>query len=215
MHLPSVESISFPVLSINTGRCLSVIWTFDDSANETAMKTAQFNLVLAWAWIFLGFVSGLVLGLFFHQEHWLGGYASFKRRLYRLCHISFFGLGVLNLCFYLTVRECEITGGTLRAASTALMIGAVTMPLCCLLTAHFPRTRPLFAVPVVSLLVGGALTAITAAGPQLLVPAARTTPAKEEQSLSGSRARQSSGAPEPASIIPKRQRTAAVQNAGA
>ncbi len=35
------------------------------------------NLFLAWLWILLGFVSGMVLGLFFHRENWLGGYGSF------------------------------------------------------------------------------------------------------------------------------------------
>ena len=42
------------------------------------------NLFLAWLWILLGFVTGMVLGLFFHHENWLGGYGSFKRRMYRL-----------------------------------------------------------------------------------------------------------------------------------
>jgi hypothetical protein len=129
------------------------------------MKTLQFNLILAWVWICLGFLSGLVLGLFFHRENWLGGYSSIKRRLYRLCHISFFGLGVLNLCFCLTVQTFGMAGGALAAASWAFMIGGVCMPVCCLLMAHFPRTLPLFAVPVASLLLAGTLTVIAVAQP--------------------------------------------------
>ena len=35
------------------------------------------NLVMAWTWILLGFLSGSVLGLFFARENWLGGFASF------------------------------------------------------------------------------------------------------------------------------------------
>lgn len=127
------------------------------------MNVVQLNLVLAWVWICLGFVTGLTLGMFFHQEHWLGGYGSLKRRLYRLCHISFFGLGVLNLCFFLTARACGIDGRAVPAASWAFIIGALSMPLCCLLTAHFPSTKPLFALPVASLLLGGALTAMAVA----------------------------------------------------
>ena len=42
------------------------------------------NLIAAWLGILLGFVSGMGLGMFFHNEKWLGGYASHKRRLYRL-----------------------------------------------------------------------------------------------------------------------------------
>ncbi len=72
------------------------------------------NLVMAWLWILLGFVSGMALGMFFHGEKWLGGYGSFKRRMYRLGHISFFGLGAVNLLFYLTAR--------MLAASSALRL---------------------------------------------------------------------------------------------
>jgi hypothetical protein len=126
----------------------------------TVMKPLQFQLVLAWVWIWLGFLSGLGLGLFFHRENWLGGYTSLTRRLYRLCHISFFGLGLLNLCFYLTVQVSGATGTVLTVASWAFIVGAVSMPLCCLLMAHFPPARLGFGVPVVSLLVGGALTVL-------------------------------------------------------
>jgi hypothetical protein len=121
------------------------------------MNALHFQLVLAWVWIWLGFLSGFALGLFFHREDWFGGYTSLKRRLYRLCHISFFGLGALNLCFYLTVQACGLTGVALTVASWAFIVGAVFMPFCCLLMAHFPRTRLLFGLPVMSLLVGGGL----------------------------------------------------------
>ena len=69
------------------------------------------NLILAWLWILLGFATGMVLGMFFHGENWLGGYGSFKRRMYRLGHISFFGLGVVNLLFCLTAQTFSLTEG--------------------------------------------------------------------------------------------------------
>lgn len=118
----------------------------------------QLNLLLAWLWILLGFASGMVLGMFFHRENWLGGYTSLPRRMYRLAHISFFGLGAANLLFWLTVKDFPATGATLGLASGAFALGAVTMPLCCVLMAHWPKTRMLFALPVFSLLVGGGLT---------------------------------------------------------
>ena len=127
------------------------------------MTALQINLLLAWVWICLGFLSGLGLGLFFHRENWLGGYGSLKRRLYRLGHISFFGLGVLNLCFFLTAQEFGLTGTKFHIASWAFIGGALTMPLCCLLMAHFPRLLPIFAVPVLSLLLGSVLTAVEVA----------------------------------------------------
>ena len=116
------------------------------------------NLLLAWLWILLGFVSGMVLGMFFHGENWLGGYASFKRRMYRLGHISFFGLGALNLLFGLTVQNFSLSGERVHCASLAFIIGAIAMPVCCAVMAHFPKAHLIFAVPVVSLIAGGVLT---------------------------------------------------------
>src|ERR1039457_3532691 len=116
------------------------------------------NLILAWLWILLGFVSGMVLGLFFRGENWLGGYGSFKRRMYRLGHISFFGLGAVNLLFCLTVQNFSLAGQGIGMASWAFIVGAITMPVCCVVMAHFPKTHLIFAVPVISLIAGGVLT---------------------------------------------------------
>jgi len=116
------------------------------------------NLFLAWLWILLGFISGMVLGMFFHGENWLGGYGSFKRRMYRLGHISFFGLGAVNLLFCLTAQIFSLTGPLAGAASWSFMIGALTMPVCCVMMAHFPKAHLIFAVPVASLICGGILT---------------------------------------------------------
>lgn len=118
----------------------------------------QLNLVAAWSGILLGFLSGMVLGIFFHREGWLGGYGSLPRRMYRLGHISFFGLGAVNLFFWLTVKLSPLAGNTVTVASGAFLLGAITMPLCCVVMAHFPKLHLIFAVPVVSLITGAVLT---------------------------------------------------------
>ena len=116
------------------------------------------NLFLGWLWILLGFTTGMLLGMFFHGENWLGGYGSFKRRMYRLGHISFFGLGTVNLLFCLTVQNFSLVGSLIQFASLAFIVGAIAMPVCCIVMAHFPRAHMIFAVPVVSLITGGVLT---------------------------------------------------------
>lgn len=118
----------------------------------------HWNLVFAWGWILMGFLSGLVLGLRFHREEWLGGYGSWMRRLYRLGHISFFGLGFANLLFWVTARLLPDAPALLDTASIAFLAGGVTMPVCCVIAAHFKPARHLFAIPVVSLLVAGGAT---------------------------------------------------------
>ncbi len=65
------------------------------------------NEAFAWILILLGMVSGAVLGWRFQEEGFLGGYTSRRRRLLRLGHISFFGLGAINLFFAQSLtREC-------------------------------------------------------------------------------------------------------------
>ena len=122
------------------------------------MQPPHLNLIAAWLGILLGFVSGLWLGMFFQRDNWLGGYTSLKRRLYRLAHISCFGLGAVNLLFYFTALSLPAGTRALAIASWAFVAGAIAMPICCCLMAHLPRARPLFAIPVLSLLLGGVLT---------------------------------------------------------
>jgi hypothetical protein len=124
---------------------------------DMRMTSIQLNLVLAWTWILLGFVSGMSLGLFFHRDDWLGGYASFRRRLYRLGHVSFFGLGAVNLFFFLTARGLPHSNAV-ALASGLFAVGAVLMPVCCLLVAHLPKAKMCFAAPVLTLIGGGVLT---------------------------------------------------------
>jgi hypothetical protein len=109
------------------------------------------NLIAGWTGFLAGAVSGALLGLFFHREDWLGGYTSFPRRMVRLGHIAFFGLGLINILFALsvTVRTSWTDWG-----SHLLVVGLVTMPLNCFLTAWRPFFRHVFFVPAGSTLAG-------------------------------------------------------------
>lgn len=112
------------------------------------------NLIGGWLGMLAGVVSGAIVGLFFHREDWMGGYASHRRRLTRLGHISFFGLGFLNLIFAATANLLNLSGSTLRLASAGLIVAAVTMPVCCFLTAWKKPFRHLFPIPVVAATCG-------------------------------------------------------------
>lgn len=110
------------------------------------------NLYTAWLAFLLGSLAGLFTGLFFHREDWLGGYGTWPRRMIRLGHIAFFGLGLLNLAFVLTVRTLGLEGG-IALSSILFIVGAVTMPLVCYLSALRAAFRHLFAVPALSVTV--------------------------------------------------------------
>jgi hypothetical protein len=118
------------------------------------MGIPDLHLLAGWSMAFLGVLLGAGIGLFFHREDWAGGYASFRRRMLRLAHISFFGLGILNILFGLTLKAAPWPVPWTGIASAGFLVGAVTMPLCCLLTAWKRPFRHLFPVPVLSVLAG-------------------------------------------------------------
>lgn len=114
------------------------------------------NLYAAWIGISLGVVAGLIAGLFFHREDFLGGYGSWPRRLMRLGHVSLFGLALLNLAFFGTARLLPVATD-LSAISWLFLIGAITMPLVCYTSAFVRPARHLFFIPVLSVAIGAVL----------------------------------------------------------
>ena len=118
------------------------------------MNIAIDNLLAGWLGMLGGVASGAVIGLFFHREDWMGGYTSYRRRMTRLGHISFFGLGFLNMMFALTASLVALPPTALRLASLGLILGAVTMPACCFLSAWREPFRHLFPIPVAGLSTG-------------------------------------------------------------
>lgn len=118
------------------------------------MDTAELNIIVGWVAMLMGVLSGAAIGLFFHIDAWAGGYASFRRRMLRLAHIAFFGLGFVNLMYGLTLQAIPLPRPLATAGSLGLIIGVITMPLCCYLTAWKKVFRHLFPVPVLGVATG-------------------------------------------------------------
>jgi len=121
------------------------------------------NWYVGWGVLLAAFVSGAGLGLFFHDEHFWGGYASLRRRLVRLGHIALAALGMVNLLFAFSPWPGHSQWQT-TPASIGWILGALSMPASCFLTAWKDRFRPLFVVPV-SLLILAAILTLWGANP--------------------------------------------------
>lgn len=129
----------------------------------------QVNFIAAWVGITLGIVSGIVMGLRFHHDDWLGGYATWPRRMIRLGHISFFGLAFVNLAFALSMQRfgnfdpngevAPIVTPCIGLAGWLFTLAAVLMPLICYLSAWRKPIRSFFALPAGALL-GGVLATL-------------------------------------------------------
>ena len=114
------------------------------------------NLYAAWVSMLLGAISGAVMGLFFYNKDFLGGYTSWRRRMVRLGHIAFFGIGLINLAFALSIEPFGITE-TPQIPSLLLIVAAVAMPLTCYLAAIKPFFRHFFFIPATSVILALAL----------------------------------------------------------
>lgn len=108
------------------------------------------NLFVGWTAILGGLLAGATIGMFFEKEDWAGGYDSWRRRMLRLAHISLVGTGLLNLAFALSARSIHLDPCP-PLASALFVVGAVTMPAVCGLSAWRRVFRHAFLIPVFSL----------------------------------------------------------------
>jgi hypothetical protein len=111
-------------------------------------------IAAGWSGMLAGVLSGALIGLFFAREEWMGGYSGWRRRLTRLGHISFFGLGFVNFLFAFTHHVMKLDPALARAAAWGFGIGALTMPLICFLSAWKKPLRHLFPIPVAAVACG-------------------------------------------------------------
>jgi len=118
------------------------------------------NEAFGWLWIVGGFLTGGLLGIGFDRETFLGGYASWARRLLRLGHIAMIALGVLNILFAQSVVRSGLDPAWNSLGSWSLITGAVLMPGACALCAFRPKAKPVFALPVVALTLGASIIGV-------------------------------------------------------
>jgi hypothetical protein len=110
------------------------------------------NWYVGWGLILTAFLTGAILGLLFYRDDFLGGYASFRRRIFRLGHIALAALGMINILYSVSSVALEPSPRT-RVASFGFIIGGVTMPAVCFLTSWRASYRYLFFIPVSALII--------------------------------------------------------------
>jgi len=114
------------------------------------------QLRAGWILVLLGMLSGLLLGLGFHLDGFLGGYTALRRRLVRLGHIALIALGALNVLWVMTAGYMNVP----PAASMLFLAGSVCMPTACFMVAWRPGLRLSFGVPALLLVAAVSVLAI-------------------------------------------------------
>ena len=118
------------------------------------MISGQINILFGWAWMCIGFVSGMTLGLWAEGEQWLGGYASVTRRYLRLAHVAFIALSVINILYGKELGSVALPSHIENIGSALMIFGAAGVPLACISAAFFRKTRYLLPLPASALLIG-------------------------------------------------------------
>jgi len=106
------------------------------------------NWLFGWVLILLAFLTGALLGKGFHRDDFLGGYDSFRRRIFRLGHIALAALGALNILYSLGPQNARLG----MISSIGLMAGGILMPAVCFLSGWRAGFRRLFFLPVICLM---------------------------------------------------------------
>jgi len=117
------------------------------------LNLALIHLSAGWIGILLGMIAGACIGLKFTDDHWLTGYNSWARRMNRLGHVSFFGIGFLNIAVAICLPLLEQPVHS-HWITPLYILGAIAMPSVCFLSAWRKPLHNLFPIPVLAL-VGG------------------------------------------------------------
>lgn len=97
-----------------------------------------------WLGILVGFLTGMTMGLVYQNDARLGGYSAKARRYVRLGHIACIALGMITILACL----CTRMGFEFPPISLLLLvIGMISMPISCWVTAVTPKGFYLFPIP--------------------------------------------------------------------
>ena len=110
--------------------------------------TPEISIFAGWMGILSAFGTGMLLGLVTQWTQLLGAHGDASRKYVRLGHIAMAALGMINIlagiCIKVGFAFSPIT-------QTLLIVGMITMPLACFITAYHKHGFFLFPIPAMSL----------------------------------------------------------------
>jgi hypothetical protein len=122
------------------------------------MADLQANRLVGWCSFVLGITVGLIMGMWSFNgplpvPDFLGEYDDVSRRLARLGHIAFFGLGILNLLLARELPRLTLKPAMRRTASATMNFGNLFLPLTLLAAAGFHPLKYLMPLPATSVFI--------------------------------------------------------------
>jgi hypothetical protein len=96
---------------------------------------------------------------------WIGEYDALSRRLLRLGHIAFIGLGIPNILLARELPRLGLGPRAARTASVAMNFGNVFLPLTLVASAYYQPVKYVMSVPALSVFLAFVLAAYGARRP--------------------------------------------------
>jgi len=122
------------------------------------------NRRVGWLSMAVGIGTGLIMGMWSFDgpmpvPAWLGEYGSVARRLARLGHIAFLGLGILDVLLAREVPRLALSAAMRRTASVAMIVGNALLPPALFAAAAWRPCKYLLPLPATAVFVAVVLTA--------------------------------------------------------
>jgi hypothetical protein len=122
------------------------------------------NRAVGWASLAVGVATGLVMGLWSFDgplpvPAWLGEYGDSPRRLARLGHIAFIGLGILNILLARELTQSALGERGRRVVSFAMNFGNVLLPIAPFAAAAWRPAKYVMGLPATAVFVALCLAA--------------------------------------------------------
>jgi len=129
------------------------------------LNSSEWNRRIGWTSAAIGGITGLILGLWsfdgpFAVPEFLGEYDDTSRRLARLGHIAFFGLGILNLLTAAQLERNCLSERATRAASWLMNFGNIFLPLTLFAASVYQPCKYLMPLPATAVTIAMCLLAI-------------------------------------------------------
>ena len=124
------------------------------------MISGQINIIFGWAWMCLGFIFGMTLGMWAEEEKWLGGYTSMARRYLRLAHVAFIALSVINILYGKELGSVALPAHIKNIGSVLMIFGAAGVPIACISAAFYRKAKYFLPLPASAVLIGTAILVV-------------------------------------------------------
>lgn len=129
------------------------------------MTPQDWNRCIGWWSLAVGIAVGLVIGLWSFDgpvatPTWIGGYADTSRRLLRLGHIAFIGLGLLSIVLADELGRSSLGAPARRLASRLMAVGNIFLPVLLVGASMWRPLKYLMGVPATCVFVAMVLVAI-------------------------------------------------------